>query len=52
MVSGSTKDWREVLKDVTGEDMNAKAMVDYFQPLVDWLKEQNKGRKHTMPETM
>jgi hypothetical protein len=20
-------------------------MVDYFEPLMDWLKEQNKGRK-------
>lgn len=52
MVTGSTKDWREVLKDATGEDMNAKAMVEYFQPLVNWLKDQNKGRKYTMPETL
>lgn len=48
MVTGSAKDWREVLKDATGEDMNAKAMVNYFEPLMNWLKEQNKGRKYTL----
>jgi len=52
MVTGSTKDWREVLKDATGKEMNANAMVDYFQPLLNWLREQNKGRKYTMPETL
>lgn len=49
---GASKDWREVLKESTGDELNAKAMLDYFQPLVSWLKEQNKGRKYTLPETM
>lgn len=49
---GATEDWREVLKQSTGDDLNAKAMLDYFQPLVSWLKEQNKGRKYTLPETL
>lgn len=48
MSTGATKDWREVMKESTGEDMNAKAMVRYFDPLMAWLKEQNKGRKYTM----
>ncbi len=52
MSSGATKDWREVMKEATGEDMNAKALVRYFDPLMTWLKEQNKGRKYTLPETM
>jgi peptidyl-dipeptidase A len=42
---GGTEDWRKVLKDATGEDLSTRAMVDYFQPLMAWLKEQNKGRK-------
>jgi peptidyl-dipeptidase A len=42
---GGTEDWRKVLKDATGEDLSTRAMVDYFEPLMDWLKEQNKGRK-------
>jgi peptidyl-dipeptidase A len=31
---------------MTGEDKaDASAMVEYFQPLLEWLKEQNKGQK-------
>lgn len=52
MASGATKNWREVMVEATGEEMNAKAMVRYFDPLMTWLKEQNKGRKYTMPETL
>lgn len=52
MYPGSSKDWRQVLKESTGDDLNAKAMLEYFQPLVNWLKEQNKGRKYSLPETM
>jgi peptidyl-dipeptidase A len=42
---GGTEDWRKVLKDATGEELSTRAMVDYFQPLMAWLEEQNKGRK-------
>ena len=34
-----------MLKEATGEDLSTRAMVDYFQPLMAWLEEQNKGRK-------
>lgn len=47
---GASKDWRVVLKESTGEELNAKAMLEYFDPLVSWLKEQNEGRKYTLPE--
>lgn len=50
MTVGATKDWQEVMKEATGQEMNATAMVRYFDPLMVWLKEQNKGRKYTMPE--
>ena len=31
---------------MTGEDhIDASAMIEYFQPLLTWLKEQNKGEK-------
>jgi peptidyl-dipeptidase A len=52
MKPGSSKDWRKVLKESTGDELNAKAMLEYFDPLVSWLKEQNKGRSYTMPENM
>ena len=28
----------------SGEPLSTKAMVDYFQPLLVWLEEQNRGR--------
>ena len=42
---GATEDWRKVLKEATGEDISTRAMMDYFQPLMSWLEEQNKGRQ-------
>ncbi|MBN8706684.1 MAG: M2 family metallopeptidase [Bacteroidetes bacterium] len=48
MIPGSGKDWREVLKDKTGSDLSAKAMVNYFAPLLDYLKKENTGRKYTL----
>ena len=50
MKPGSSVDWRKLLKDKTGEDLSARAMLDYFSPLMGWLKEQNKGRKYTLTE--
>ncbi len=50
MKPGSSEDWRKLLKDKTGEELSARAMLDYFSPLMSWLKEQNKGRKYTMVE--
>lgn len=52
MYPGASKDWRTVLKESTGDDLNANAMLEYFQPLVNWLKQQNNGRKYTLPETI
>lgn len=48
MYPGASVDWRQVLKDKTGEELSARAMIAYFQPLMDYLKEQNKGRKYTL----
>ena len=50
MKPGSSQDWRKLLKDKTGEELSARAMLDYFSPLMGWLKEQNKGRKYTLTE--
>ena len=48
MRKGATEDWRKVLKDATGQEISAKAMVNYFEPLTNYLEEQNKGRKYTL----
>jgi peptidyl-dipeptidase A len=50
MAPGASRPWREVLKETTGQELNAQAMVQYFAPLHNWLKEVNKGRTYTLPE--
>ncbi|UCC72887.1 MAG: M2 family metallopeptidase [Gemmatimonadota bacterium] len=50
MAPGASRDWREVLQETTGRELDAQAIVDYFQPLYEWLVEQNEGRTHTLPE--
>ncbi|MCB9234985.1 MAG: M2 family metallopeptidase [Bacteroidia bacterium] len=52
MRPGATGDWRELLKKATGEDLSARAMLQYFEPLMAYLKDQNQGRVHTLPETI
>jgi len=45
MAMGQSRPWPEALEALTGEKrMDATAIVDYFAPLLEWLKEQNKGR--------
>lgn len=41
---GQTEDWRKLLREATGEDLSARAMLDYFRPLRDWLERENAGR--------
>lgn len=48
MRPGASKDWRKVLREKTGEDLSAKAMLEYYQPVMDYLKKANAGRKHTL----
>ena len=41
---GRSKPWPEELMVMAGTDKaDASAIVEYFKPLMDWLKEQNKG---------
>jgi peptidyl-dipeptidase A len=40
---GSSKPWPDVIQTITGNrTMSAQPLIDYFQPLITWLKEQNK----------
>lgn len=50
MAKGETEDWRQLLKESIHSDMSAQPMVDYFAPLMTYLKQQNAGRKYTLPE--
>jgi len=43
---GASKPWPDALEAFTGSrEMSGKAMIEYFAPLMKWLKAQNKGAK-------
>ncbi|MBV9156763.1 MAG: M2 family metallopeptidase, partial [Acidobacteriaceae bacterium] len=43
---GNSKPWPEAMKVMTGQDKaDASAIIEYFQPLMNWLKQQNEGEK-------
>ncbi len=52
LTPGASMDWRNLLKESTGSELNAQAMMGYFQPLMDYLKEVNQGRSHSLPEAI
>ena len=38
---GKSKPWPKALKELTGsEDVDPKALLRYFKPLIDWMKKQ------------
>jgi peptidyl-dipeptidase A len=42
--AGQSKPWQDTLYEMTGErDMDAGAMLEYFEPLKAWLDRQNAG---------
>jgi len=41
MAQGQSRDWRELLRAKTGEDLSTRAMMEYFKPLMAYLKEEN-----------
>jgi peptidyl-dipeptidase A len=43
LAKGATRDWREVMREATGEDIGPRAMLAYFQPLVADLEKRNLG---------
>ena len=48
MYPGASVDWREHLKNMIGAEMSANAMLQYFEPLMTYLKKANEGREHTL----
>ncbi|MBL6974712.1 MAG: M2 family metallopeptidase [Deltaproteobacteria bacterium] len=46
MKMGLSRPWPDAMEVMTGgRRMNADAIIEYFKPLHDWLKEQNKDRQ-------
>jgi len=45
MAMGMSQPWPDALEALTGQrEVDASALVEYFEPLVTWLDEQNEGR--------
>lgn len=44
LAAGAVRDWSRLLFEATGEPLSASAMLDYYEPLLAWLQEQNEGR--------
>jgi len=48
---GSSKPWPDAMEVMTGRrEMDAGPLMEYFQPLHDWLRQQNAGYKVTWDE--
>ena len=45
MRPGATRDWQTLLKEATGQELSATPMLEYFEPLMEWLKKENQGRE-------
>jgi peptidyl-dipeptidase A len=50
LTPGASVDWRAMLRDKTGGDLSAAAMVRYFEPLLGYLQQVNAGRQATLPD--
>ena len=44
---GATRDWRAVIKEATGEPIGPRALMAFYQPLVDELQKRNAGKECT-----
>ena len=41
---GRSKPWPEAMEALTGQrEMKADAILEYFQPLMEWLEKKNEG---------
>ncbi len=42
---GASQPWQKTMKELTGgEKMDGSAVLEYFSPLQEWLKQQNEGQ--------
>ena len=45
LAAGASRPWAETLEKLTGSrQIDASAIIEYFQPLMGWLKEKNAGQ--------
>ena len=45
LAKGASQPWQDTMYELTGtRQMDASAILEYFQPLQGWLRQQNKGQ--------
>ncbi len=45
LAMGASKPWPDAMEAIAGtREMDGGAMIEYFEPLMGYLKEQNTGR--------
>jgi peptidyl-dipeptidase A len=43
---GASQPWQDTFEQLTGtRQIDASAIIEYFQPLMTWLEEQNKSQQ-------
>ncbi len=52
MSKGATEDWKDLLRTSIRSGMSAKPMVEYFSPVMIYLKRINAGRVYSLPEKL
>jgi peptidyl-dipeptidase A len=40
---GATRDWRQVIREKTGEDISSRALLEYFKPVEEYLVQSSSG---------
>lgn len=49
MKMGFSKPWPEAMTLITGQSkMSVQPLMEYFQPLIEWLEEENKKNGDTL----
>jgi peptidyl-dipeptidase A len=45
LAAGASQPWQDTLEKLTGtREMDASVIIEYFQPLMQWLQEKNRGQ--------
>lgn len=44
MQPGAARGWMRIVRQATGKEPSADALVEYYAPLLEWLQAQNEGR--------
>jgi len=46
LAQGASRPWQDALEELTGSrQMDTAALMAYFQPLLGWLEDRNRGHQ-------